>query len=205
MRYRLASLTQASTEAPSITGAIIAAPPTQAFRPWLPSTWPPAPGSVHPAFIGTLRTIFRTSVLGEIGNVIADVKANNGSLEHRGHVIGIALMCALDSISSYGYRGQSSAKFVIAHFPSDYHPFALDVYNLYRVSLVHKWNLLAAILYSDDTPIHRDKGIVAFGLLNFFDALQRATEDYLHRLSFDEHLQGNTLRRYEELKGSAVP
>jgi hypothetical protein len=158
---------------------------------------------VNTAFIETLQTVFRDAILGEIKNVITDAQASNGDLQHRGHVIGIALMCALDAISSYGYRGQHTAKFIRAHFPSNFHPFADGIYNAYRVSLVHKWNLFAATLYPDDMPIRDENGTVAFGLLTFFDALVSATEDYLNRLTTDAALQQNTLNRYSDLRNSA--
>ena len=102
------------------------------------------PASVDEKFIYTLKRIFEETILGEIGNVIAYVQHRYPDLEHRGHVIGIALMCALDAIASYGYRKHSVADFIRIHFSADYHPHADQIYELYRCSLVHSWNLFEA-------------------------------------------------------------
>lgn len=192
-------------QVPSITGAMIVPAMSPSFYAWLPSTWPAAPTAVDSTFIDTLAEIFGTAIIGEIRNVISDIQSSNGTLEQRGHIIGIALMCALDSISSYGYRGRKVGKFVKAHFPAEYRPFADDLYNLYRLSLVHSWNLFAATLYPDQTPIRSENGTLAFGLLHFTDALVAATEDFLNTLATDVDLQGKTLWRYEELRQQARP
>src|SRR2546426_12209123 len=86
--------------------------------PWQPSPGPAAPASLDD-FITVLRRVFNESMLDEIRNVVEDVKKSNGDLGHRGHVVAIALMCALDAVSSYGYRGEHIAKFVNNHFPPE--------------------------------------------------------------------------------------
>jgi hypothetical protein len=80
--------------------------------------------------------VFEECILGEISNVISDVQQPHPDLRHRGHVIAIALMCALDAIASYGYRKHHVADFIRAHFHPDYHPHADQIYVLYRCSLV---------------------------------------------------------------------
>jgi hypothetical protein len=63
-------------------------------------------------------------MLNEIDNVIADA---GGDLQHRGHVVAIALLCALDASSSYGYgrkNGKQILPFVRTHFPGDNRPHA---------------------------------------------------------------------------------
>src|SRR5437879_1209957 len=85
--------------------------------PWQPSTWPAAPASLDD-FITVLRRVFNESMVDEIRNVVEDIKKSNGDLENRGHVVAIALMCALDAVASYGYRGTKGehiAKFVKNH------------------------------------------------------------------------------------------
>src|SRR5713226_8570061 len=72
------------------------------FVPWQPSAWPDAPTDHH-EFATVLKRIFELSMLIEINNVIEDAVERNGTLEHRGHVLAISLLCALDAISSYGY------------------------------------------------------------------------------------------------------
>ncbi|HEY6388333.1 MAG TPA: hypothetical protein VIX91_21850 [Candidatus Acidoferrum sp.] len=58
-------------------------------------------------------------MLGEISNVLEDIRKSNGVLQHRGHVVAIALMCALDAVASYGYRGHYISDFIKAHFRAD--------------------------------------------------------------------------------------
>src|SRR4051812_42655596 len=69
------------------------------FVPWQPSSWPEAPFDGH-EFAMVLKRIFEVSMLMEINNVIEDAMRNQYGLEHRGHVLAISLLCALDAISS---------------------------------------------------------------------------------------------------------
>lgn len=204
MKYKLDFSRRLDVSAPPVTGAVVAAPPL-VFIAWQPSTWPAAPSAVDEKFIYALKRIFEESILGEIGNVIADVQKSNGDLQHRGHVIAISLMCALDAIASYGYRGHHVSDFIRVQFPSNYHPHADQIYELYRNSLVHSWNLFEASIYPDKTRIKLEGGSIAFGLLDFFEALVQATESFLESLANDAVLQKNTLERYKELRETARP
>lgn len=208
MRYKLDFSPKLDVSAPPVTGALMSAVPSPAFIAWQPSTWPTPPAVVDEKFIYTLKRIFEESVLGEISNVIADVRKSTGDLQHRGHVIAIALMCATDAISSYGYgrkNGKQIPPFVRAHFPSEYHRYAEEIRNVYRNTLVHSWNLFEAAIYPDETGIKSENGTIGFGLLNFFEALVQATESFLEILANDANLQKNTLRRYIDLRGTAKP
>jgi hypothetical protein len=58
------------------------------------------------------------------------------SLEHRGHVIGISMMCALDSLSRFasveeGQRARVTA-FVRNFFPFEFSAFADTIYTGFR-------------------------------------------------------------------------
>ena len=142
-------------------------------------------------------------MLDEINNVIADAK---GNLEHRGFVIAIALMCALDTISSYGYGARSGKQipnFVRSHFSSDYRPHAAALLRLYRHCLVHSWSLPKAAITSGSDPIVTNNGVLCFGLLQFRDALSRASEDFFKKLETDHGLQAKTLTRYRMIKKDA--
>lgn len=208
MKYKLDFSPKLDLSAPAVTGTVVRAAPRLGFVAWQPSTWPIAPSAVDEEFIQTLKRIFEDSILGEISNVIADVKKSNGDLQHRGHVVAISLMCALDAISSYGYgrkNGKQIPPFVRAHFPSEYHRYAEEIRNVYRNTVVHSWNLFEAAIYPDETGIKSENGTIGFGLLNFFEALVRATEDFLEKLANDAHLQKNTLKRYRELRKTAKP
>jgi hypothetical protein len=191
-----------SLAAPSITGAIVA--PQSGFYAWEPSTWPQPPKKVDDGFIETLRTIFDDSMLGEIDNVIEDAQKSNGDLQHRGHVIAIALLCALDTVSFYGYGENGIPAFVQAHFPSEYHPHAERLLILYRHIMVHRWNLFRAALLPGNDPIAEQNGVLCFGLLHFRDALRGAVEGFLKLLRSDTALQSSTVRAYSRLRRSAI-
>lgn len=71
------------------------------------------------------------------------------------------MMCALDAISSYGYRGKKNRKFITCHFPHECHPYADQIYEVFRLSLLHSWNLFEASLYADNSPISLEGGTLA--------------------------------------------
>lgn len=205
MKYILNFGPKLDLSSPSITGALVQPAARSQFVAWQPSSWPPVPAAVDEKFVFTLKRIFEESILGEIENVMADVVKANGDLEHRGHVIAIALMCVLTAISSYGYRGQHAAKFIRRHFRADYRPHADDIYVLYRNGFMHDWNLLKASILPDDTRVKSEGGVLSFGLLDFSRALVDATQDFLEVLEGDAALTANTLKRYKDLQEAAVP
>lgn len=199
--------TNGSVVAPSITGAIVGSQqgsPTT-FYAWEPSTWPQPPNRVDDEFVGNLRTIFNDSMLDEIDNVIGDAQKSNGDLQHRGHVVAISLLCALDAVSFYGYGADQIPDFVRAHFPPEYRPHAERLLILYRHIMVHRWHLFrAALAPGNDPPTTDQKGVLCLGLLHFRDALRVAVEDFLQRLKSDATLQIKTLRAYSRLRRSAI-
>lgn len=142
----------------------------------------------------------------EIKNVIDDANARNGNVEHRGHVLAISMLCALDAISSYGYgalNGKQMTPFIEAHFPTDYRPFAERVLRLYRHASVHSWNLFEVAITPGNEPVADAGGVVSFGLLNLFDALKIGTVDFLNKLSGDATLQSAARTRYKKLRETA--
>jgi hypothetical protein len=203
VKYKLNLSPKLNVSAPQVTGASIAA--TVPFAAWQPSTWPAAPPAVDPNFIQTLKMIFEEAILGEISNVVSDAHKSNGDLRHRGHVVAISMMCALDAIASYGYKSHHVSSFIRTYFPADYRPHADKIYRLYRNSLVHSWNLFEAAIYPDKTAIGLESGTLVFGLLNFFEALVHATGGFLEDLETDAALQANTLLRYKKLRKTAKP
>jgi hypothetical protein len=207
MKYKLNLSPRLDVSAPSITGAQVP-PAVPQFFAWQPSTWPATPSAVDEKFVYGLKRIFEDSILGEIANVISDAEKATGDLQHRGHVVGIALLCALDAISSYGYgakNGKQIPAFVRAHFPAEYHPHARSLLLLYRHAMVHSWNLFEASISPGHEKITKTNGGISFGLLTFFEGLTQATENFLERLAIDPVLQGNVLKRYRWLKKSARP
>lgn len=200
MRYRLDFSGKLDVSAPSVSGAMVYDWKPDRFVAWLPSTWPDAPATVDEAFIDGLKRIFEESMLGEIKRVIDDAGKN---LQHRGHVVAVALLCALDAIAAYGYRNHHVSSFVGEHFRDDYKPYAAEIYVLYRNSAVHSWHLFEVAIYPDETKIKKEDGVLAFGLLDFFQVLVDAAGGFLEELESNGDLQKNTLARYAELKKTA--
>ncbi|HTW56834.1 MAG TPA: hypothetical protein VMD99_01750 [Terriglobales bacterium] len=190
-----------SLSVPSVTGAIVSG--SSVFLAWQPTTWPEAPAKWDASLIATVGTIIKESMLDEIDNVISDA---GGNLEHRGHVVAIALLCALDAISSYGYgrkNGKQIPPFIRAHFPKEYHPHSKALLKLYRHSMVHSWNLFEASILPGNDPVRSVGGSLIFGLIHLREAMSKAVADYLKKLATNKALQTKTLDRYSKLRASA--
>ena len=222
MKYKRRALQAISAAAPAASGANVKLHPAgPAFVPWQPSTWPAAPPHFREDFRKVLEQIFKETILGEIESVINDVRKSNGDLQHRGHVVAIAMLCAVDTLSSYAFSGLQSQtcltckrgdrvgprykKFIEEFFPAQYKPFATDIYSLYRNAMVHSWNLFEVTIYPANEAVQGTQGALSFGLLNFFAALQNAARDFLSALGSDPDLQASSLNRYRSLKNSARP
>ena len=86
-----------------------------------------------------------------------------------------------------------------------YRPYADKIYAVFRVSLIHNWNLFEASIYADNSTIRMEGSTIAFGLHNFSDALVAGTENFLNSLPSDRVLFNNSRNRYEELRATAKP
>jgi hypothetical protein len=206
MIYKLDFTPISPLASPSVTGSGSVGDIVR-FVPWQPSSWPLAPAD-HGEFAFVLKHIFEQSMLMEINNVIDDATAQYGSLEHRGHVVAISMLCALDAISSYGYgrqNGNQIPPFIRAHFPGQYSPFADDVLKIYRHSMIHSWNLFEAAITPGNEGIVAHGNTISFGLINFFEALKQATENFLEQLTGDATLQTMARERYDSLRKDAKP
>jgi hypothetical protein len=64
-------------------------------------------------------------------------------------------------------------------------------------SLAYSALAFEASIHPDHSGIRLESGVLAFGLLNFFDALAQATGDFLETLEADTALQANMLARYK--------
>jgi hypothetical protein len=178
--------------------------PTTHFLPWQPSSWP-MPDADASQFAVNLKRIFHETVLDEIRNVITDAHKSNHSLEHRGHVVALALFCAVDTLSSYAYKdagkdvcpdckrsdkvGPKYKKYIENLFPESYRPYSKQIYEFYRNNMVHSWNLFQGTIWPDNEEIEVIGGTLHFGLLNFFSALEKSVETFVEQLKSDEELQ----------------
>ena len=203
MPYKLDLSASSPLASPPVTGAMIHPANFVEFVPWQPSTWPEAPGDDH-EFILVLKDIFQLSMLLEISHVIEDATTRAGSLVHRGHVIAISLLCALDTISSYGYGARSGSQippFIKAHFPESYKDHANALLCAYRHTMIHSWNLFGAAIFPGNEDIEFKNEILSFGLLNFFNALKYANEHFLESALQESALMKGARVRYAELRG----
>lgn len=187
------------------------------FLAWQPSTWPEAPERYDEEFPNILAIIFHDSLLIEIENIIKDAP----TLEHRGHVVALAILCAIDTLSSYAFRDTGTEKcsgcgrtdrvgpryknYIHDYFPRDYQEFSDKIYRLYRNSIAHSWNLFEAGMLPGDEPIQEVDGTIVFGLLHFFNALKSSVDTFNGRLRDEPKLQEAALIRYRELKNTARP
>lgn len=185
------------------------------FIPWQPSSWPEPPTIFNNEFKQILERIFYESLLNEIKNVINDAP----TLEHRGHVVALSILCAIDVLSSYAFVNLSAIrcltcsrsdnvsprykKYIEEFFPTEYKQYATRIYKLYRNSITHSWNLFQAAMLPGNEQIRENNGVIILGLKNFFEALISSTNAYLTELEINEELQTASLIRYRKLKRSA--
>jgi len=189
------------------------------FISYQPNSWPEINNDIS-LFWKDLEKIFNETILSEIENVISDVKAVNGGLEHRGHVIALALFCAIDTLSSYAYQGEKVImcseckrkdsigpryqKYIEEFFPNSYKPYASNLYKFYRNDLVHGWNLFeVSILPGNESITKTQDNVLKFGLLNFFDALKESVKNFGNEFKTDEKIQKDSKNRYQQLRLSA--
>jgi hypothetical protein len=191
-----------------------------AFTAWQPSSWP-EPNPDIKEFIKDLMVIFEDSLLNEIENVISDAEKVNGDIQHRGHVIALALFCAVDALSSYAFDleegevcptcgkgkervGPRYKKYIVEFFPDDYKSHAADLYKVYRNSLVHSWNLFEVAMTPDHDRIQKAGNTIQLGLLNFHEALETSVKNFIERLKNDTDIQKQAYARYNSLRSQAV-
>lgn len=186
---------------------------------WQPSTWPTFAIQSDPGFIPVIERIFKETIVNEIDNVIGDAIQANGSLIHRGHVVAIAQLCAIDVLASYAFFNLSAAKcptcgrtdskinkyiaFIREFFPEDYKPFAFSLYKLYRNAMVHSWNLFEVGILPDSAKISSQNGSLSYGLLNFQEALKMSLDNFLAKIKIDKNLELKAYLRYEDLRKTA--
>lgn len=193
------------------------------FTPWQPSSWPKVPREYNDNFGKILKSIFIESLVLEIKNIISDMpKTKDGipNIEHRGHVLVLSILCAIDTLSSYAFyntdiercsqcgRGDSISiryqKYIDNFFPKEYKLFSKKIYKLYRNPITHSWNLFKATMLPGNDGIKEINGVVILGLLNFFNALEYSINSFIKKLKEDKNLQKSALLRYDELQSSVL-
>lgn len=187
----------------------------QSFHPWRPSTWPDPPSVYNDDFGVVLKKIFHESLLLEIENVITDAP----TLEHRGHVVALSILCAIDTLSSYAFRAANSdrcsscgrtdkvgpryKKYIQEFFPAEYNGFSDGIYHLYRNSITHSWNLFEATMLLGNELIKEENGTIILSIRNFFQAFKKSVDIFIEKLKEDNTIQVTALQRYRELRRTA--
>lgn len=180
-----------------------------------PSTWPEVPQDYNQEFGDDLRKIIQESLVTEIKNVINDAQ----SLDGRGHVVALSILCAVDTLSSYAFRdikkeiclecgrgdnvGPKYKKYIEKYFPNDYKKYSKNIYKLYRNPITHSWNLFEAGMLPGNEPVKESEGNMCFGLLNFFNAFRVSVDAFFDELKSDFDLQKSVILRYSELRSTA--
>lgn len=203
MRYQMLTTTHKLSGNP-VTGDFTVGNGKQ-FVAWQPSTWPNIDSLSAPEFVEVMRKIFDTTIIGEIKNVIDDILKNNSNLEQRGHVIAIVLMCATDTLCSYGwYKENERFRYYIENcFPAAYKKFGVQLYKLYRCELIHSWNLFDVAIYPGNEKISEDNGTIQFGVLNYFSALKKSVNLLLKKMKSDPEILERCKKRYQDLRLTA--
>jgi hypothetical protein len=187
------------------SGALVAVS-TRPFVPRLPSTWP-AVGEVPDAsFADILMRLFVEGMLAELNNVCNDIRASNPTgLQDRGHVVGVAMMVILDSVSQFAYPSGPQFEripyYVRDYFSAEYQPIGQDMSDCYRNGLIHEWFMReVAFLPGNEPLVIQSNGSPILGLLTFRDALSESIDRFLADLRADAGRRKVAASRYSYLQ-----
>jgi hypothetical protein len=194
-------LLQASTSALSVSGALV---PTNArvFVPRLPSTWPPVTMPPDLAFVDTLQRLFQDGMLVELENVCGDIAANHPKgLQGRGHVVAVAMMSMLDSLSQFAYPTDRQhiriPNYVENYFPAEFHAIRQELNDGYRNGLIHEWFMRGVAFLPDGEPISiQANGSPILGLLTFKAGLTESVHRFLADLRNNQQRRAEAASRY---------
>jgi hypothetical protein len=141
-------------------------------------------------------------MLAELNNVCDDIGANNDTgLQGRGHVVGVAMMSILDSVSQFAYPTERQLiripHYVRDYFAKEYHPIGQDLSDRYRNGLVHEWFMReVAFLPGNEPLVMQSNGSPVLGLLTFRDALTESNHRFLADLRADAARRREAAVRY---------
>lgn len=199
-------LLRASTSAPAASGAIVGISSQQAYEPRLPSTWPPVTNPPDIPFVDILERLFKEGMLIELENVCSDILARGGAgLQGRGHVIGVAMMSALDSLSQFAYPAERQhiriPQYVQDYFPPDFHVIRDELNSGYRNGLIHEWFMRQVAFLPGNEPISiQANGSPVLGLLTFKSGLAHSVASFLGVLRSSQERRIQAARRYHTLQ-----
>ncbi len=201
MKFPYDSQTPSTAASFSASGAL-AADGTRLFVPRLPSTWPSVGPDPDSSFADILERLFVEGMLAELKNVCDDIRANSTTgLQGRGHVVGVAMVSILDSVSQFAYPTERQPvripHYVHSYFAAEYHPIGQDLSDRYRNGLVHEWFMReVAFLPGNEPLIMQSNGSPVLGLLTFRDELTESIHRFLADLRADAARRRDAAVRY---------
>lgn len=201
-------LSRPSALSPAISGAFFPPSIPQSFEPRLPSTWPPVTTPPEASFVDTLERLFKEGMLAELENVCSDILARGkGGLQGRGHVIGIAMMSALDSLSQFAYPTERQhvriPQFVEKFFPNEFYAIREELNTGYRNGLIHEWFMRFVAFLPGSEPISiQANGSPVLGLLTFKSGLTHSVDRFLEALRAHQELRNAAAQRYHTLQAN---
>lgn len=205
MKFPQDSQTPSAVVPVSASGALVGVS-TLPFVPRLPSTWPAVSPTPDSSFVDTLERLFAEGMLAELNNVCADIRASNATgLQGRGHVVGVAMMSILDSVSQFAYPTELQRDriphYVRDYFVPEYQPIGQDLSDRYRNGLVHEWFMReVAFLPGNEPLVMQSNGSPVVGLLTFRDALSESIYRFLNDLRADTARRRVAATRYSYLQ-----
>jgi hypothetical protein len=179
---------------------------TQPFVPRLPSTWPAVAPVPDASFADILERLFVEGMLAELNNVCDDISAHNPTgMQGRGHVVGVAMMAILDSVSHFAYPADRQhiriPSYVYDYFAAEYDPIGQDLSDSYRNGLAHEWFMReVAFLPGNEPLVIQQNGSPILGLLTFRDALTESVHRFLAGLRTNATVRAKAAVRYSFLQ-----
>jgi hypothetical protein len=205
MKFPQDSQTPSAAVPVSASGALVAAS-RRPFVPRLPSTWPAVDPTPDASFADILERLFFEGMLAELNNVCDDIRASNAmGLQGRGHVVGVAMMSILDSVSQFAYPTEPQSvripHYVRDYFVAEYHPIAQDLSDRFRNGLIHEWFMReVAFLPGNEPLVMQSNGSPIVGLLTFRNALSESINRFLVGLRAEAALRSVAAVRYSFLQ-----
>jgi hypothetical protein len=176
------------------------------FVPRLPSTWPAVGPIPDASFADVLERLFVEGMLTELSNVCDDITLSSPmGMQGRGHVVAVAMMSILDSVSQFAYPSEPQPvripKYVHDYFDPEYDSIRQDLSDRYRNGLIHEWFMReVAFLPGNEPLVIQQNGSPVLGLLTFRDALLASVLRFLTALRADGGLRERAVKRYSFLQ-----
>jgi len=176
------------------------------FEPRLPSTWPPVNLLPDSLFADILERLFRQGMLAELETVCSDILAHSDvGLQGRGHVVGVAMMSALDSLSQFAHPDDRQhiriPKYIQNYFPPEFAVIRNELNSGYRNGLIHEWFMREVAFLPGTEPISiQANGSPVLGLLTFKSGLAHSVDRFLEALRNNQDSRTVAARRYATLQ-----